>query len=229
MNPWIPWTFALVLILFVTMLMGQAAYIRSRLDGLAPKTSPDSTTNLSIQAVRAYSVRVDVASTKTLSRYLVNLKIDNISDTCGRVNKHGKLPAKWLVLKNTDGNGQLASDVQMGLVRNIVLYTDTYAIVNATGSDAERDARETLGSNSDVTLYLVASMSTFSSSIQIEFDIDATSQEKACTSLPIRAPITNTSGNNGDIFKTVETATERYILTHVWGYSGSNAERYISI
>jgi hypothetical protein len=158
------------------------------------------------------------------------LKIDNISDTCGKVNKHGKLPAKWLVLKNTDGNGQLASDVHMGSVRNIVLYTDTYAIVNATGSDAERTARETLGElNRDVTLYLVASMSTFASSIQIEFDVDATSKERACQSLPIRAPITNTSESNGDIFKTVETVTERYLLTHVWGYSGSNAERYISI
>ena len=110
------WGIVFGLCLIAVALTGQAAYIRSRMDLLAPASTPEDLLACSAcyPAVRAYSVRINVSATNKLqsdaTTALVPVQAMRQLGSCPGnetiLIDRGRYTAKWLVLRGvTVGQG----------------------------------------------------------------------------------------------------------------------------
>ena len=223
---WLPWLFASVLIIMIASLMGQAAYIRSRLDSISPPSfdSNDVTCSACDPAIRAYSLNVNVANTMTLSTTppptTVKVNATGQLARCASTLKYvndGTFDAKWLVLRRNAGSDKLVSDVANGKTRYIVFLAGTYVIVSTLGSTAANNVK-TLVAADDV-LFLVQTVQTAAST----FTSTSASATAAGTCVPliVQAPVTPLA--TGDpLFAAIAGATAT-LSVQGWGYAGSTS------
>ena len=229
-SEWMPWVFASILIVLTASLLGQAAYIRSRLDAIAPPPLPSSECTACYPAVRAYSIKVNTSATKMLNIDLesspVTVNVPRQLGTCGLskdlVQLHnGKFTAKWLVLKGS-GSASLLSDVVNGYTRYIVAKQNTYIVVAATGSPREQTAIATLSKhnilmNPGDVFFLVQTVATFDTS----FVASETTPTNVCNPLIATSPILLAEAVTSDSLFNAISASPSDLTIHIWGYAGA--------
>lgn len=140
-----------ILLVIALTLLGQAAYLRARLDALAPRSDVDVGVAASggTPALKAYSLKVNVAATLALKRVPAIVTAARQLGTCGSSPATVQIdalrfPAAWLVLRaGSAGAGAraLLYDVTNGFTTYLVLLRDTYVIAASPGGPAEAHAR----------------------------------------------------------------------------------------
>lgn len=199
------WTTAVLAVLFcaVVALFGQAAYMRSRLNAIE-KVSLARGQALQSQgqesqapAIRAYSVKVNVAATRALSSWTALVKDASLESQCGSP-QTGRLLVIRGSSRSTSGP-MLHRDVSTGQVRYFLIQQATYMVWTLGDSKNELAVRSSPGMSgavlADDDLILV---------IQLL---------QQCPAATIRPPVMSSTLSSGDPLKEVQQ--ER---VHGWGY-----------
>lgn len=213
------WGFLLAVAVLTVSLMGQAAFLRSRLDRLAPaamQLSSDDPAAAQIETnrvdllssattVRAYALKIDAEATRTLRKAdpFVRLTASDLGiQACSC--PHTKYDAQWLVVRGpvgSPGASRLAADLRDGTTRYLQ-HRQAYAVISSgVGSDLDTRARALLQApeGDDLLLLLLCPVS------------------KITCLLPPFRPEPGASPSGDDIFN-AQTATSDQSFAHVWGY-----------
>lgn len=228
---WVPWVLAAVVIVMIASLLGQAAFIRTRLDAMAPATPTSEAVRCSAcnPAVRAYSLKVNVAATHHLSSLsatdviaMRQLGVCSAKPTAPIQIEQGVFSAYWLVVRGGSGGASLMYDIASGYTRYLVISSDTYVITASPGSNGENAARDLVRSSADTgdLFFLIQSVAGFVNTFRSDMN--------GCRPIPVRSPFTSTSTSTSTpylpILTTVSNASgsrTSNVLVHAWGYSGA--------
>ena len=242
----IVWGIIFAMILLALVLIFQAAYIRSRLDLLAPATisEPDMFRCEQCHSIiRAYSVRINVPATRAL--VYRDVRVTALSQlgyykgtdvnvaTGAKMLDPGTYTAKWLVLRGSDSGGtqadRLRTDVLDGLVMYLLMSNRLYIVTCGMGSKEgikmEADAQKEAGNHSssaDVYL-LICDIDAFAKTFEL------TVPDPDYALLNPRGPFqtngitasSDTSTTTTNLQSEVASATTD-LYKHVWGYAGTS-------
>lgn len=238
--PALPWVAACAMICVAALLFAQAAFIRGRLDTMAPgaRASPDvpQCTASTLPALRAYALKVNTRATLALAidpQVQPTIVATHQVGTCGLDPEpayipRGTFPAKWLVLKGGPA-GAGAESLQFDCVggRNyVVAMRNTYVVVAAPGSAAEINARKSVGALAEPKDIFLAVQTV--ARVNADFTASSTSapQQRQCRLAVQNAPIMSNNQNVDSLYAALalaSVASAAPYLLHVWGYAGGTS------
>ena len=218
------------MVIMVASLMGQAAYIRSRIDATPPPMSVNQSITCSAcnPAVRAYSLAINVKGMRD-AKVTQTLSVRNLFGVCKSGNKStptqfndGTANANWIVLSATPGSASLLSDVANGYTQYIVIFDNTYVILTTIGSTAESKMRAgSKNIKSTDVLFLIQTVNNFKQSY-IRGSHNAI--ERECEVVMARAPVFTMADSLTDPLLTeINNSTQSDTMyVQGWGYAGAS-------